>query len=173
MKSWNEVIKDGLWLMCQERPVYIYGAKGQIMTEELLDYFLSQERYKSFSAAEVKQIRKNSLGKVAFDCSGFVGYISDDMVYSAAQMEHCRNVCPDLATGPAGSKLYTTYGGAGRHIGLDIGYGYCIHIAWESTDANIKAGKAGIVVDKIIGGRIPWELTGMASNINYAGSDAR
>lgn len=173
MKKWNEVIKDGLWLMCQERPVYIYGAKGQVMTDELLDYFLSQERYKSFTAAELKQIRKNSKGKRAFDCSGFVGYISNDPVYSAAQMEHCYNKTVDLATGPAGSKLYTSYNGTGRHIGLDIGYGYCIHIAWESTDAAIKEGRAGVVVDKINGGRIPWEVTGMAFGINYTGADSR
>ena len=96
-----------------------------------------------------------------------------DCQYSTGQIANSHDKTTDLAAGPAGSILYTTYNGAGRHIGLDIGYGYCLDMAYESTDRFIKEHKAGIRLYKITDGVTKWEVTGQSNVIDYTGSDAR
>lgn len=177
MKKWDEAIKAGLRAYTQrENYAYMYGAKGQKLTPELINYFISvsPDYFKKYSAEELDQIRRNSVGKIGYDCSGFVGWVcTGDKQYSTGQFNNTSCKTQDLVAGVAGSILYTTYGGAGRHIGIDIGYGYCLDMAYESTDANIANGKAGIRLYKILDGITPWEWSCRSKVIDYSGANNR
>ena len=182
MRKWDEAIKTALTAHSQSYRynnfVYLYGAKGvRLTSRELIEqYFAMEKAYfdRKYSAAEKEQIIRNSLGRIAYDCSGFVGWLcTGDMQYSTGQINNCSYTTKDLASGVAGSILYTTYNGTGRHIGLDIGYGFCCDMACESTDANIKAGKAGVRLYKINDGTCAWEISGKSNVLDYTGADAR
>lgn len=178
MRTWDTAVKNALRAYTQrDKYVYLYGAKGtKLNTRADIEYFFKAEPayFARYSAAEKEQIIKNSLGKIAYDCSGFVGWLcTGDKQYSTGQFNNNTFKTKDLVAGVAGSCLYTTYGGRGRHIGIDIGYGYCCDMAYESTDANIAAGKAGIRLYKISDGICAWEWSFRSRLIDYAGSDAR
>lgn len=182
-RTWDAAVKTALRAYTQSvytgNFVYLYGAKGVRLDSEarIREYMQMEPVYFSrYSEAEIQQIIRNSVGpnKIAYDCSGFVGWLcTGDMQYSTGQINNADNVSSDLAAGPAGSILYTTYHGAGRHIGLDIGYGYCCDMAYESTDANIAAHRAGVRLYKISDGITAWEKTGMSRVLDYTGADAR
>lgn len=181
MRRWDEAIKTALTAHSQSYRYgnfcYLYGAKGVKLDSraKIEQYFAMEPAYFSkYNDEEKEQIIRNSLGKIAYDCSGFVGWLcTGDMQYSTGQIANCSYRTTDLASGVAGSILYTTYGGRGRHIGLDIGYGFCCDMACESTDANIKAGKAGVRFYKINDGTCAWEVSGMSNVLDYTGADAR
>lgn len=180
-RTWNEAIKTALLAHSQayrfNNYVYLYGAKGIYLGSEaqIKEFFKMEPEYFSrYSNEELTQIIRNSLNRTAYDCSGFVGWLcTGDRQYSTGQINNCSYTTKDLASGVAGSILYTTYGGTGRHIGLDIGYGFCCDMACESTDANIKAGKVGVRLYKINDGTCPWEISGMSNVLDYTGADAR
>lgn len=181
-RTWDEAVKTALRAYTQSvyfnNFVYLYGAKGVRLDSRarIEEFFRMEPEYfnRKYSAEEKEQIIRNSLGRIAYDCSGFVGWLcTGDMQYSTGQINNADHVTSDLASGPAGSILYTTYHGAGRHIGLDIGYGYCCDMACESTDANIKAHKAGVRLYKISDGICQWEKTGQSRVLDYTGADAR
>ena len=181
MRKWNEAVKTALRAYTQyiyfDRFCYLYGAKGVWLDSRgIIEQFFAMEPgyFARYNEAEREQIIKNSLGKIAYDCSGFVGWLcTGDMQYSTGQINNADHVTTDLASGPAGSILYTTYHRAGRHIGLDIGYGYCCDMAAESTDANIKAHKAGVRLYKISNGICAWEKSGQSRVLDYTGADSR
>ena len=178
MRTWDEAIKNALRMYTQrEKYVYLYGAKGtKLNTRADIEYFFRADPkyFARYSAEEKEQIIRNSLGKTAYDCSGFVGWAcTGDKQYSTGQYGNNKFKTQNLASGIAGSCLYTTYGGAGRHIGIDIGYGYCCDMAYESTDANIAVGRAGVRLYKIMDGICPWEWSFQSKVIDYTGADAR
>ena len=176
MITWDEAIKRGLHAKVFDNMVYFYGAKGCILTEDTMNYLIQAEPgyWRGYTEKEIAQIKHNSLGKIGGDCSYFTGWVAgEDHCYSIGQFVHCTEKTRDLAAGKAGSLLFTTYGGEGRHVGRDIGYGYFLHMAWPSTDQNIEEGKAGIVLDKIIGGKISWEWSVLSDSIDYTGADNR
>lgn len=177
MRKWDEAIKNGMRAYTQrENYAYFYGAKGQTLTDAVMDRLIaaSPVYFARYSAAEIEQIKRNSRGKIGYDCSGFVGWVcTGDQCYSTGQFGHSTYRTQDLAAGVAGSCLYTTWGGSGRHIGIDIGYGYCLDMAYESTDANIAAGRAGIRLYKISDNIVPWEWSFQSNVIDYTGADAR
>ena len=178
MRTWDEACKNALRMYPQrEKYVYLYGAKGtKLNTRADIEYFFRAEPkyFARYSAEEKEQIIRNSLGKTAYDCSGFVGWAcTGDKQYSTGQYGNNKFKTQNLASGIAGSCLYTTYGGAGRHIGIDIGYGYCCDMAYESTDANIAVGRAGVRLYKIMDGICPWEWSFQSKVIDYTGADAR
>ena len=181
MRMWYEAVRTALRAYTQHiytgAFVYLYGAKSTRLTSEaqIREYFrMEPEYFKRYSEEEKTQIIRNSLGKIAYDCSGFVGWLcTGDMQYSTGQINNCSYRTANLAKGVAGSILYTTYGGVGRHIGIDIGYGYCCDMAYESTDANIAAHKAGVRLYKIGDGITPWEISGQSKALDYTGADAR
>lgn len=181
-RAWNEAVKTALIAYTQnvyfDRFCYLYGAKGvRLESRAQIEQFFSMEREyfdRKYSAAEKEQIIKNSIGKIAYDCSGFVGWLcTGDMQYSTGQIHNCSFVTPDIAKGVAGSILYTTYGGTGRHIALDCGYGMVADMACESTDANIKAHRAGIRYYRYDSGICNFELSGQSNVLDYTGADAR
>lgn len=179
-RTWDAAVKTALRAYTQSvyasNFVYLYGAKGVRLTSRdvIEQYFAMEPAYFArYNAEEREQIIRNSVGpnKIAYDCSGFVGWLcTGDMQYSTGQIRNCSYVTGDLAKGVAGSILYTTYGGAGRHIGLDVGFGYCCDMAYESTDKFITQHKAGIRFYKIKDGITPWEISGKSNVIDYTGA---
>lgn len=178
MAKFYEAVRSALYkLQHRDDYVYLYGCKGKVLKDEatIRAYMDAEKNYFSrYSEKEKNEIVKNSLGKVGYDCSGLVGSCTGDLQWSTGQITNCSKTSADFSTMPAGSIIYTTYGGRGRHIGIDIGYGYIIHTAYESTDANIKAGKAGILLTKIsdmqqLTGH-PWEIEGMTKKLDYTGA---
>lgn len=170
MIKWNETIGKALEKISnRESYVYFYGAKGEFLDTATMKRLWDAEPvfYSKFSPKEKEEIFLNSFGKIGYDCSGFVGTCIGDMTYSAAQASHCTpNESPKQ--GPAGSLLYTTFGGAGRHIAIDLGYGYFINMSNMSTDEVVKAGRDSIWIGKI--SEFPWEFSGKHQNIDYDGA---
>lgn len=180
MRRWDEAVKTALTAHYQsiyyDHFVYLYGAKGITLREEsqIRELFKMEPQYFSrYSDAEKYEIIKNSIGKIAYDCSGFVGWLcTGDMRYSTAQFENSHDKTQDTRLGPAGSILYTTYGGTGRHIGLDVGQGFCCDMAYESTDKNIREHKAGVRFYPIRAGICPWEWSAQSNVLDYTGASA-
>lgn len=158
---------------------YLYGAKGDLIRgrEDVERYFRAEPSYYArYSAAEKEQIIRNSIGRTAYDCSGFVGWAcTGDHRYSAGQIENAHDVKTTAAgftQNPGGSILFTTYGGRGRHIGLDIDHGWCADMAYESTDQNVKDGKAGIRLYRVVQDGYnmrwtAWEKSGLSNVLKY------
>lgn len=176
-KPWKDVIAKAIELMelsLQGKVCYLYGTRGVWLTSEaqIREYFSMEKKYFSkYSEAEKAQIVRNSLGKYAMDCSGFTALCTGDDQWSIGQINNCFKY-NSLAAGPTSSLLFTTFSGVGRHIGLDVGgtghgQGLCMHIGWESTDANVKAGLSGIVFEPIA--NRPWERSGQSNAVDYSG----
>lgn len=171
-KSWFQVVKDAIE-MYRNRDLYayFYGAKGQKLTKATMDALWSAEpgHFKKYSATEKDQIYRNSLNKIGYDCSGFVCKITGESGYSQSIYAK-RTKETSMADGPAGSFLYTTWGGAGRHIGIDAGLGFCIDMAYESTDANVAANRHSVRLSRIID--TAWEHSFQTAAVNYNGAYA-
>ena len=176
-KLWKQVIDKAIELMelsLQGKVCYLYGAKGVWLKNEAMvwDYINREKAYFSkYSTEELNQIVKNSVGKFAMDCSALTGLCTGDMQWSIGQINNCFKY-NSLVAGPTASLLFTTFSGVGRHIGLDVGgtghgQGLCMHIGWESTDANVAKGLAGIVFEPIA--NRPWERSGQSNFVDYAG----
>ena len=175
MRKWNEVIDRAIAAYKSGDYVYLYGAKNVRLTSEaqIRGYFDREKAYFSrYSEAEKEQIIRNSIGHMADDCSGFTGWTcTGDQQYSIGQINNCSKY-NSLAAGPTASLLFTTWGGTGRHIGLDMGgtghgQGLCMHMGWESTDKNIREGKAGIIFEPIASRA--WEKSGESRCVDYSG----
>lgn len=170
-RKWSEVVNLAIKAYRSKEYVYLYGAKNVRLTSEaqIREYFKREPAYfAKYSEEEKNQIIRNSLGKIAADCSGFVGWVcTGDKQYSIGQINNCSKY-NTLQAGPTGSILFTTWGGTGRHIGLDVGNGLCMHIGWESTDKAIAEGRAGILFEPITARA--WEKSGESRVVNYKGS---
>lgn len=170
LRSWKTVIANAIRAFKSGEYVYFYGAKNIVLTEDTMKYLMAAEPvyFDRYNNEEKKQIFRNSLGKIGVDCSGFVGWIcTGDKQWSTGQINNCTKYTT-IAEGKPGALLYTTFHGAGRHIGLDIGNGYCLQAGYESTDANVKAGRAGIYLSPI--SDTPWERSGESAVVNYSGA---
>lgn len=191
-KTWDEIINRALYAYThQDSFVYFYGAKGQVLSDELMDALIACEPkyFAKYSAEEIRQIKKNSRGRVGLDCSAFVGnYCLGVEGYSAYLISQTVNQTNDMYKDVAGSLLYTTRGGTSRHIGIDCGFGFCCDMATESTDKAIQRamdyrvgrqanaqGCAGVRYYKMNeeNPTTPWELAGQSIYISYDGADAR
>lgn len=169
-RKWSEAIDIGIEAYRSGEYVYLYGAKNVRLESEaqIREYFRMEPAYFArYTEDEKRQIIRNSLGRIATDCSGFVAHCTGDNQWSWGQINNCYRY-NSLANGPGGSILFTTFGGAGRHVGLDMANGMAMHIGAESTDANIKAGKAGIIFEPI--SARPWERSGQSNVIDYSGA---
>lgn len=171
MITWQEVIAKAIAAYKSGKYVYLYGAKNVLLKTEaqIREYFNREPAYFArYTETEKKQIIKNSLGKYAIDCSGFTGWVcTGDKQYSIGQINNCSKY-NTLQAGPTGSLLFTTWGNTGRHIGLDVGNGYAMHIGWESTNAAIKEGRAGILFEPIRARA--WEKSGQSKVVDYTGA---
>lgn len=169
-RDWKEVIRRAIGAFKSGKYVYFYGAKDIELTMETMKALVahSPAYFARYSSEEMAQIYRNSLGKRGIDCSGFTGWIcTGDERYSIGQIENCSKY-NSLAAGPTASILFTTWGGTGRHIGLDIGNGYTLQAGWESTDAAIREGRAGIILRRM--DETAWERSGESNCVNYTGA---
>lgn len=175
-RPWNNVIDRAIEAYKSGEYVYLYGAKNVRLTSEaqIRQYFKQEPNYfKRYTEEEKAQIVRNSLGKIADDCSGFTGWTcTGDQQYSIGQINNCYKY-NSLAAGPTASLLFTTWAGQGRHIGLDVGgtgtgTGLCMHMGWESTDKNIREGRAGIIFEPIA--NRAWERSGQSNCVDYTGA---
>lgn len=176
-RIWTDVINKAVELCklsLEGKVCYIYGAKGVWLKNEahVRQYFAQEPGYFSkYSDEEKNQIVRNSVGKYAGDCSNFTGECTGDKQWSIGQINNCYKY-NSLAAGPTASLLFTSFSGVGRHIGLDVGgtgrgQGLCMHMGWESTDANVRAGLSGVVFEPIA--NRPWERSGQSNLVDYAG----
>lgn len=164
-RTWDRAIKNGLLAYVnRENYAYFYGAKGEVLTDEVMDRLWKEypSYFSQYTLSEKKRIYNYSRGKIGYDCSGFTGYVcTGDKSYSTAQMENCNYVTtPPL--GVAGSILYSTFNNTGRHCGIDIGYGYFLHMPKEMSTIEL-----GRIAD------FNWEVSGESKFIDYTGATNR
>lgn len=161
MKTYYKVIQKALNVMYHRSEyAYFYGAKGQKLTDEVMDALINAEPvyFSQYSPQELNAIKAFSRNKVGLDCSGFITYISDEVGYSVSLYENCKvKTTPFL--GVEGSLLFTTKGGVGRHVGIDIGYGYFLHFPKEGRTCEL-----GKISD------YGWEKSGQLEHIDYTGA---
>lgn len=169
--KWNEAVDRGIAAYRSGQYVYLYGCKNVLLTSEaqIREYFRMEPAYFArYSEEEKAQIVRNSLNKRGADCSALTGWVcTGDKQWSWGQINNCYKY-NSLAAGPSGSILFTTFGGQGRHVAIDAGNGWCLHIGSESTDANIRAGKAGIIFEPIV--NRAWERSGQSNAVDYTGA---
>lgn len=170
---WSEVLKRA-WKMytAREKYVYFYGAKGQILTDALMDALIKAEPayFARYTKSEIEnEIKPNSRGKIGYDCSGFVGACNDDRQYSYGQTLNGRRT-KDIKAGVHGSMLFTSYKSTGRHAALDVGYGLVMDMAFESTNKNIREGKAGIRLYHNDDGTCNFEWSTESNTVDYTGA---
>ena len=104
---------------------------------------------------------------MGYDCSGFTGFCTGDRQWSTGQINNC-SVITTPEKGTEGSLLYTTFGGTGRHIGLDIGCGFCLDMGYESTDNNVLLKRDSVRLTRI--SETAWEKSGQTKVMDYTGA---
>lgn len=161
--TYYEIIQKALDMFVHKyKYCYFYGAKGQTMTEETMNALISAEPsyFSKYTTQELSAIKNYSRGKIGYDCSGFVSAVVGVENYSAGHYhDGAEKTAPK--TGTEGNGLYTTFGGTGRHVGIDIGYGYFLHCAKEMN--SIEIGKIS---------EYSWERSFHFANIDYKGAKA-
>lgn len=134
----------------RDKYAYLYGAKGQKCTPEVFEALWAAEPnyFKKYNAHQKAQIKAFCLGKTVIDCSGFINKCVNQYNYSAGYWgKAIDKTTPEK--GLDGNILYTTFGGKGRHIGIDIGHGFFMHCPSEGKTIEI-----GVITD------YPWEGSG-------------
>ncbi len=111
---------------------YFYGAKNVVLSDQVMNDLIRtywNEHFKRYDQRQLENIKNFSRNKIGLDCSGFITLISG--LYGSSAMLY--NSCPvktSIEQGKAGSLLFKS-SGSGNHCGLDLGYGYCLHIPSE------------------------------------------
>lgn len=161
VRDYYKLIQNALHvLQYRDNYCYFYGAKGQRLTDEVMDALIGAEPayFRQYDALTLNAIKNYSRGKIGLDCSGFITYISGVQGYSVSLIESCPvKTTPDL--GVEGSLLFTTKGGVGRHVGIDIGYGFFLHFPKEMRTCEL-----GRIKDYV------WEVSGQLKGIDYKGA---
>ena len=156
--------------------VYLYGAKGQIATPALIEelFRLEPKHYAKYSAREKSEIICNSVGKIAFDCSGFVCACFDWIkpTYSEALYIQRTVEYPSYKESRAGCMLYTTFNNTGRHIGIDCGSGMFAHMGNESTFKNRALGIDSVRLEWFENFPNYWEHYFEHKSVDYSGTTA-
>lgn len=169
-KSWFQVIKDAIQMLSErDKYAYFYGAKDVLLTTEVMNNLWNAypDYYRRYSNQQKAEIFRNSLGKRGFDCSAFVCKVTGETGYST-EIYSKRTVETSLAEGVAGQFLYTTWGGAGRHIALDAGMGFVLDMGYESTDENVRLHRDSVHLYKITD--VAYEHSFQTAAVNYRGS---
>lgn len=179
MKMWYDVVREA-WkaYYYQDTPGarmrYLYGAKGEYITKRSqVEYYFNAEPayFSKYSSAEKEEIIADIIsngGAFCYDCSGFVSKLNGDWQYSTAQYQSRSFEAPSIAEGVAGSFLYKDKGG--RHIGVDVGYGFCLHMGAEPTKKNVANGRSGVVLDRLADQVVKWEHSFQGRTVDYTGA---
>ena len=136
---------------------YYYGAKGQRLTDDVMSFLESYYKgyFLKYSAEELEKIHNFSRGKIGYDCSGFIDALTGQNMYSTAYFVNSLNKTSPK-DGTWGNILYTTFGGTGRHIGIDIGAGRFLHMPREGQSVTY-----GLIAD------YPWAKSGQIKGVSY------
>lgn len=161
--TYYDVIKKALLMFYHKDDyAYFYGAKGQRLTDETMNALIAAEPsyFGKYTTQKLVEIKDYSRGKIGYDCSGFVSEVVGVANYSTGHYHSgAEKTTPLLGT--EGNGLYTSFGGTGRHVGIDIGYGFFLHMPSELHSVTL--------------GRIceyDWEHSFHFANINYKGAKA-
>ena len=161
--TYYEVIKKALRMLYESgKYAYFYGAKGQVLTDETMNALISAEPtyFAKYTTQQLEEIKAYSRGKIGYDCSGFVSAIVGVENYSTGHYHAgAEKTTPLLGT--EGNGLYTTFGGKGRHVGIDIGYGFFLHMPSEMHTVTL-----GRIAD------YSWEHSFHFANTDYKGAKA-
>ena len=158
--TYYNVIKNAMQMFNDKyKYAYFYGAKGQRLTNATMDALITAEPnyFNRYNVDEIAQIKNYSLNKIGYDCSGFINAITGQYNYSTGYYDSCL-IKTTPREGVEGSCLYTTFGGTGRHIGIDIGKGFFLHMAKEMQTVTF-----GKISD------YAWEKSGQIKDIDYKG----
>lgn len=138
------------------RYAYFYGAKGEILTEKKMNELIAAypNYWSRFSPQAVEEIKRYSKGKTGYDCSGFLTAITGIPGYSGALYDKTVDKTT-VVNGKAGYMLYKT-----GHCGVDIGYGYAMHI-----------GSAGNTIEIAKIQTIGFDRSGAFPGYDYTGSN--
>lgn len=117
---------------------YLYGAKGQRCTDAVFESLWKAEPtyFKKYNAKQKAEIKAFCMGKRVMDCSGFINECVGQFNYSSGYWQNAKDTTTPK-DGLDGNILYTTFGGKGRHIGLDIGHGFFMHCPSEGKSLEI------------------------------------
>ena len=153
----------------RDKYAYFYGAKGVVLSDSVMQalWDASPNYFRRYNAEQKRQIFNNSRSKIGHDCSSFVCTVTGETGYSTA-IYNKRTVETSLAEGVAGQFLYTTWGGAGRHIAIDAGMGYVLDMGYESTDENVRLHRDSVHLYKITD--VAYEHSFQTAAVNYQGS---
>lgn len=172
----NAVMRAYEFYHRRDKLVYLYGCKGQPVTADLCRRMFEAypEHYKKYSDREKLEIIQNSVGKIAFDCSGFVCACFNwlPQTYSSALYSQAKKEYPSYDKSRCGCMLYTTFNSTGRHIGLDVGSGLFAHMGNESTNDNIKKGIDSVRLEWFTSFPTYWEHYFEHSGVDYSGTSA-
>ena len=161
--TYYEVIKKALRMLYESgKYAYFYGAKGQVLTDETMNALISADHtyFAKYTTQQLEEIKAYSRGKIGYDCSGFVSAIVGVENYSTGHYHAgAEKTTPLLGT--EGNGLYTTFGGKGRHVGIDIGYGFFLHMPSEMHTVTL-----GRIAD------YNWEHSFHFANTDYKGAKA-
>lgn len=136
---------------------YFYGAKGQVLTRKLMDSLVLAESayFAKYTKDEMRNIYSYSIGRIGIDCSGLINLLTGRVNWSSGYWQESVNKT-DPISGTWGNILYTTFGGTGRHIGIDIGQGRFLHAPSEMHSIEM-----GYIRD------YPWEGSGQLAGVSY------
>lgn len=163
MATYRDIIKKCFEMyLHRDQYAYWYGANGAYLSDSTMLYLTATDEgrayFTRYDQDTLRRLMDWSRGKTGLDCSGFVAEVTGIRTYSLALWEQaeCKTTPRE---GPEGSLLFTTFGGKGRHVGIDIGYGYFMHSRSEGHTLEI--------------GRIEgygWEGSGRFPGIDYSGA---
>ena len=136
---------------------YFYGAKGCVLTAAAMRALMAAEPvyFSRYSDDEIKEIFDFSIGKIGIDCSGFINQLTGVSNWSTGYINESLNQTTPAA-GTWGNILYTTFGGTGRHVGIDIGQGRFLHCPKE-----LHTIEMGLISE------YPWERSGQIYGVSY------
>lgn len=146
---------------------YFYGAKGQVLTEPVMNALIAAEpNYfaRRYTQQQIDAIKAYSIGKIGLDCSGFVCYVLEqagvisrsEWTYSTVLIGKCNPTAPPLQI-PAAGILYRCPVSTGRHVGIDIDGGLFLHMGREGASVELGDNHTGY-----------WEIGGCFPGIDYS-----
>lgn len=167
--SWATAVKQAIMMYRnKEKYAYFYGAKGQVLTDVVMEQLWASEPayFAQYNAAQKRQIFNYSRGKIGYDCSGFVCACLEGTgvhTYSLGLWQRCKNKSRSIANGVAGSILIVGADGSdrGRHVGLDVGLGYFMHMGKELQTVKLE---------RFAESSYLWEQCGQIDVIDYTGA---
>lgn len=134
MKTWDEVIKEALKMYVhRDQYAYLYGTDGETGSDALVEKMVAA--YPShFSGVDISALKDDVRGKTCFDCSGWLHTLfGAPDCSSSGCINDCSYTTNDLVSGVAGSVLWKQ-----GHVGLDIGYGFCLDIPTEFATIRLQ-----------------------------------